>query len=74
MAQALIDNIVWETVGQVADMDRCLMDQFSLEVLGFFQWGNIEVDQMTMEVLGNFPNTTYIDHAVFECVGQWAGF
>jgi len=76
MAQALVDHIIGETIGQAEFMNMCQVDRLSVEVLGFFQFGTIDVDHMVGEVLGEASDTKYavVDHIVGEAIGQWGSY
>jgi hypothetical protein len=76
MAQALVDHIVGEAIGEAAFMDNCLVDKLAIEVLGKFQFGTVDVDHLVGEVIGKSPDFSLVvvDHVVAECLGEWLGF
>lgn len=74
MAQAFIESVKMEVLGQASFMQMCNVDHIIMEVLGKFQWGTIDVDLVIMEVLGKNVEFANIQHVVMEVIGQWPGF
>lgn len=76
MAQALVDHIAGEVLGQAASFQYCFVDRLAIEVLGKFQFGTIDIDHQASECLGQTPlySVTQITHVIGEVVGQWPGF
>jgi hypothetical protein len=74
MAQALVDSVTMECMGESTTFKACLVSHVVMEVLGFFQFGTIDIDHLTMEVIGDTAHFAFVDHVAMECMGQWAGF
>jgi hypothetical protein len=72
MAQALVDHVTMECMGQSVNFAQ--INHIFMEVLGKFQFGSVGIDHVTMECMGQSVSFAQIDHITMECMGQWAGF
>lgn len=77
MAQAFVDQLTGEILGKISNFSFIEVDQITAEVLGYFQYGTVDVDLIVGEVIGEWSNASkqvWVDHLSAESLGQWAGF
>jgi len=64
------DSITMEIIGQASSFPAALIDRVTMEVLGFFKFGTVDVDRLIMEVVGQIPVFANVDSIVIEVLGQ----
>jgi len=76
MAQAFLDDFTIETLGVTTTEKQANIGHVVMEVLGFFQFGTIDVDLFVTEVIGTTPtfSMTNIGNFTSEIIGVWLGF
>jgi hypothetical protein len=76
MAQALVNKLTMETIGASSNFTQVYVDVVVMEVLGYFKFGTVDIDELITEVLGKSTSTSQCNIGVVtsEVIGQWAGF
>ncbi len=71
MSCEFTDSIVMEVLGKTVSFAN--IDHLTMEVLGKYQVGTIDINHMIMETLGKTASFANFDHVVMEVIGQWDG-